>query len=108
MSKTCIIQLEFHGEQAEAMRREDLGPNRSAFCRKAIATAFSAATGEDFPSAPERTSGVAGSRLPEARALSLSTSEYLRRVRVLGKAGVEVTPDAVAGVPPLPKREKSA
>jgi len=104
--KPCIVQLQFEGAQAEALR--SIPGNRSAFARRAIALAFAAQTGSDFPEAAQKTRGVAGSRLPEARALGLSTGEYQRRVKVLAKAGVAVTPEAVAGVPPLPQRTPAA
>lgn len=99
-----IVQLKFEGPQAEFLAKA-APASRAAYCRSAIMRACSATLGEDAPEAPPRKGPEAGSRIPEARALGLSTSEYRRRVGVLARAGQAATQEAVAAVPPAKKRQ---
>lgn len=95
-----IIAVKLSGAQAEFVSQAIAGGNASAFARNAVLATSAALLGADAPSAPESPS-KAGSRVPEARALGLSTAEYRRRCRVLARAGVsEPTPEQVSAVPP--------
>lgn len=98
-----LIAVKFTGDQETFVESTLEGQNRSAAAREALLAFCESATGQTRPPAPERAS-VSGSRLPEARALGLSTVEYRRRERALRKVGVAVTPEAIAACPPAKRR----
>jgi hypothetical protein len=114
--KKFSTQIKFVDAQAEFVHEAraalTVPMSGTAFCEMACLQAAASVLGRPAPerSTPKRaiTFGVAGSRVPEAKALGLTTHEYKRRIKVLALAGLEPTNDNVARVPAAPKRAKKA
>jgi hypothetical protein len=106
------VQVKLTGARAAFARAAvvESGGSAAKFALDALLNECSDVLEVDIPPAEKVARGPvkAGSRIPEANALGLSSVEYKRRVRVLETAGVQVTPENVSKVPAAQTRARIA
>jgi len=105
----------FTGERAafmlEAKAKAEATSNVS-FAETACVNEAESVLDRQAPAAPVKSAAhkgaPKGSKIPLANELGLSTSEYKRRCRVLEAAGVSLSKETIASVPPFVKKTKAA